>query len=41
MNLEGNVLKKKKITSWNEMIFTITDAKILEPIQNKSENDNF
>ena len=30
---------KEKITLWNEMIFTITDAEILEPIQNKSEND--
>ena len=44
MNLEGNVLKKKK--SHHEMIYnmdffmyTITDAEILEPIQNKSEND--
>ena len=37
MNLEGNVLKKKK--SNHERIFTITDAKILEPIRNKSEND--
>ena len=30
-------LKRKK--SNHERIFTITDAKILEPIQNKSEND--
>ena len=37
INLEGNVLKKK--ISHHEMIFTITYAEILEPIQNKSEND--
>ena len=37
MNLEGNILIKKK--SHHELIFTITDAEILEPIQNKSEND--
>ena len=29
--------KKKK--SHHEMIFTITDAEILEPLQNKSKND--
>ena len=31
INLEGNVLKKK--ISHHEMIFTITDAEILEPLK--------